>query len=176
MDLGNEQLSTAARTANETAHAHAKQLRTTKEITSSTIAKMKAMRQHAHAFAEGMLDHIAADEAIDKTSFWTAFSGLLDDAKIKSADWGERRKRQASASSATVYNIDEFNTSTGSVTINSPAPNAAFNLTVAKAEAFAPPHRLRATTRSRRSDQGHVQWQGQGGRGPEEAQARRQRR
>ena len=139
MDLGNQQLTIAARTANETAHAHAKQLRTTKEITSNAIAKMKAMRQHDHAFAEGMLDHIAADEAIDKTSCWTAFSGLLDDAKIKSADWGERRKRQASASSAAVYNIDEFNTSTGSVTMNSPAPNVPYNLTVAKVKASERP-------------------------------------
>ena len=83
-----------------------------------------------------VLDQVAADEAIDKTSCWTAFSGLLDDAKIKkSADWGERRKRQASASSAAVYNIDEFNTSTGSVTMNSPAPNVAYHLTVAKVKA-----------------------------------------
>ena len=34
VDLANQQLSTAARTANDMAHAHAKQLRTTKEITS----------------------------------------------------------------------------------------------------------------------------------------------
>ena len=135
VDLGNQQLPTAARTANETAHAHAKQLRATKEITSNAIAKMKAMCQHAHAFAEGMLDQVAADEAIDKTSCWTAFSGLLDDAKIKSADWADRRKRQASDSSNTVYNIDEFNTSTGSGTMNSPAPNVAYNLTVAKVKA-----------------------------------------
>ena len=60
MDLGNQQLSKAARTANETAHAHAKQLRTTKATTGEAIAKMQAMRQHAHTFAEGMLDHIAA--------------------------------------------------------------------------------------------------------------------
>ena len=52
MDLGNQQLTTAARTANETAHAHARQLRTTKATTGDAIAKMKAMRQHAHAFAE----------------------------------------------------------------------------------------------------------------------------
>ena len=135
MDLGNQQLSTAARTANKTAHTHAKQLSTTKEITSNTIAKMKAMRQHAHAFAEGMLDHIATGEAIDKTTSWTAFSGLLDKEKIESADWGECRKRQASASSAAVYNIDEFNTSNGSVTMNSPAPNVAYHLTAAKVKA-----------------------------------------
>ena len=69
---------------------------------------MKAMRQHAHAFAEGILDQVAADEAIDKTSCWTAFSGLLHDAKIKSADWGERRKRQAPDSSKAVYDITEL--------------------------------------------------------------------
>ena len=161
MDLGNEQLSTAARTANETAHAHAKQLRTTKEITSNAIAKMKAMRQHAHGFAELMLPHAVHENAPDHIACWAAFSGLLDDAAINEALGKQKSK---SASSAAVYNIDEFNTSTGSVTMNSPAPNVAFNLTVAKVKAFAPPRRLRAT-RSRRSDQGHVQGQGQGGRG-----------
>ena len=137
MELGNGQLSTAARTANETVRAHAKQLRTTirKEITSNAIAKMQVMRQHAHAFAEGTLDHITAGEAVDMTPCWTAFSGLLDDTKIESADWGERRKRQASASSAAVYNTDKFNTSTGSVTMNSPAPHVAYHLTVAKVKA-----------------------------------------
>ena len=95
---------------------------------------MKAMRQHAHAFAEGMLDHIAADEAIDKTSCWTAFSGLLDDAKIKGADWVKREK-QPSASSVAVYRTDEFNTFTGFMTMNSPAPNVAHHLTVAKVKA-----------------------------------------
>ena len=63
---------------------------------------MKAMRQHSHALAEGMLDQVAADKAIDKTLCWTAFSGLLDDANIKSADWADRRKRQASDSSNAV--------------------------------------------------------------------------
>ena len=111
-----------------------KQLRTTKEITSNAIAKMKAMRQYAHAFAEGMLDHIAANEAIDKTTSWTAFSGLLDNAKIKSADWVKKEK-QPSASSAAIYNIDEFNTFTASVTMNSPAPNVAYHLTIAKVKA-----------------------------------------
>ena len=90
-----------------------KQLRTTKEITSDAIAKMKAMRQHAHAFAEGMLEHIAADEEIGKTTAWTAFSGLLDDAKIKGADW-VRKEKQMSASSEAVYNTDQFNTFTRS--------------------------------------------------------------
>ena len=134
MDLRNEQLSTAARTANETAHAHAKQLRTTKEITSNAIAKMKAMRQHAHAFAEGMLDHIAADEAIDKTSRWTAFSGLLDDGAIDSADWASKKKKP-SASSAAVYDITEFGKFTGSAAMQSPAPNVAYQLTAAKVKA-----------------------------------------
>ena len=139
MDLSNQQLSKAARLANETEHAHAKQLRTTKATTGEAIAKMKAMRQHAHAFAEGMLDHIAADEAIDKTSCWTAFSGLLDDAKIDEADWGERRKKKASARSAAVYNIDEIDSFAGPAAMNSPAPNVPYNLTVAKAKASERP-------------------------------------
>ena len=81
-----------------------------------------------------MLEHIAADEAPDKTSCWTAFSGLLDDAKIKGADWAKKEKK-LSASSAAVYNIAEFNTFTGSGTMNSPAPNVAYHLTAAKAKA-----------------------------------------
>ena len=139
MDLGNQQLSKAARTANETANAHAKQLRTTKATTGEAIAKMQAMRQHAHTFAEGMLDHIAADEAPDKISCWTAFSGLLDDDVIKKADWGDRKVKNPSASSAAIYNIDQFNQSTGSATMNSPAPNVAYNLTVAKVKASERP-------------------------------------
>ena len=101
MDLGNEQLSTAARTANETAHAHAKVLRTTKGTTSNAIAEMKAMRARAHVFPELMLEYVAADQAPDKTSCWTAFSGLLDDAAMTSHDWAKKEK-QPSASSAAV--------------------------------------------------------------------------
>ena len=86
-----------------------------------------------------MLDHIAADEAPDKTSCWTAFSGLFDDDVIKSADWGDRRPKNPSASSAAVYDIDQFNKSTGSATMNSPAPNVAYNLTVAKVKASERP-------------------------------------
>ena len=121
------------------AHAHAKQLRTTKATTAEAIANMKAMRQHAHAFAEGILEQVAADGAIDKTSCWTAFSGLRDDTKIKGADWGDRRKRQASDSSKAVYDITEFDKATNPATMNSPVPNVAFNLTVAKAKASALP-------------------------------------
>ena len=95
---------------------------------------MKAMRQHAHAFAEGMLEHIAADEEIGKTTAWTAFSGLLDDAKIKGADWA-RKEKQMSASSEAVYNIDQFNTFTASGTMNLPASDVAYHLTVAKVKA-----------------------------------------
>ena len=54
VELGKQQLSNAARTANDMAHAHAKPLRTTKATTVEAIAKMKAMRQHAHGFAELM--------------------------------------------------------------------------------------------------------------------------
>ena len=100
---------------------------------------MQAMRQHAHTFAAGMLDHIAADEAPDKISCWTAFSGLLDEDVINKADWGGRKVKNPSASSAAIYNIDQFNQSTGSATMNSPAPNVAYNLTVAKVKASERP-------------------------------------
>ena len=134
MDLGNDQLSTAARTANETAHAHAKQLRTTKEITSNAIAKMKAMRAHAHGFAELILPHVASDKAPDHIAFWAAFSGLLDDGAIGSADWAGKKKKP-SASSAAVYGIAEFDKFTGSAVMQSPAPNVAYHLAAAKVKA-----------------------------------------
>ena len=63
--LANEQLGSAARTANTLVHDHAKQLRTTKATTAEAIAKMKAMRQHAHGFAELMLPHAVREQAPD---------------------------------------------------------------------------------------------------------------
>ena len=84
--------------------------------------------------SEGILEHIAADEEIGKPTAWTAFSGLLDDAKIKGADL-QRKEKMKSESSAAVYNTDQFDTFTASGTMNSPASNAPYNLTVAKAKA-----------------------------------------
>ena len=87
---------------------------------------MKAMRQHSHGFAVNKVpDHIAC---------WAAFSGLLDDGAIESADWAAKKKKP-SASSAAVYDIAEFGKFAGSATMNSPAPNVPCNLTVAKAKA-----------------------------------------
>ena len=65
VDIANQQLSSAALAANAVVHAHAKQLRTTKGITEQAVAKMKAMRQHAHGFAELMLPHAKNDNAPD---------------------------------------------------------------------------------------------------------------
>ena len=171
MDLGNQQLTIAARTANETAHAHARQLRTTKATTGEAIAKMKAMRQHAHGFAELMLPHAVREQAPDHFSCWASFSGLLDDAQIKEAF---DKPKSKSASSAAVYNIDEFDSFAGPAAMNSPAPNVPYNLTVAKVkaserpadyEALEPVDPAKATFRAR-------------ARGPrrEEARARRRRR
>ena len=67
-------------------NTHAKELRTTKETTSHATAKMNQMRAHAHGFAELMLEHADNDKAPDTTSCWTAFSGLLGDVAIDSAD------------------------------------------------------------------------------------------
>ena len=103
-------------------------------MTSDAIAKIKAMRQHEHGFAELMLPHVAGNKAPDHNACWAAFSGLLDDDAIESADWAAKKKKP-SASSAAVYDIAEFDTSTASVTMNSPAQNVPYNLTVAKAKA-----------------------------------------
>ena len=136
VDLANQQLSSAARAANTLVHDHAKQLRTTKGTTEQAVLKMKAMRQHAHGFAELMLPHAVHENAPDHIACWAAFSGLLDDDAINEA---LGKKKSKSASSASVYDIAEFDKFTGPATMNSPAPNAAFNLTVAKVKAFAPP-------------------------------------
>ena len=133
MDLGNGGLSTAARIANEAVRTHARELRTTKETTGNTMAKMKAMRAHAYGFAELMLPHVASDKAPDHIACWTAFSGLLDGGAIGSADWAAKKK--PSASSVAVYDIAMFDQFTGSATMNSPAPNVAYHLTAAKAKA-----------------------------------------
>ena len=138
VDLGNQQLSTAARSANQTVNAHARELRTTKAITAGAIAKMKAMRQHAHGFAELMLPHVAADKAPGHIACWAAFSGLLIEDAIGNADWASKKKKPSN-SSATVYDITEFDKFTNPATINLPAPNVAFNLTAAKAKAPALP-------------------------------------
>ena len=98
------------------------------------IAKMKAMRAHAHGFAELMLVHVANDKAPDHTACWTAFSDLLDDGAIGSADWASKKKKQ-SASSAAVYDIAEFNNFTGSAAMQSPAPHIAHQFTAAKVKA-----------------------------------------
>ena len=136
MDLGNEHLSAAASTANTVMHARAKQIRTTQEITAGAIAKMKAMRQHAHGFAELMLPYAVREQAPDHFSCWASFSGLLDDTQINEAFDG--KKKSKSASSAAVYDISAFDSFAGP-TSSSPAPNVPYNLTVAKVKASDTP-------------------------------------
>ena len=136
VDLANQQLGSAARAANTLVHDHARQLRTTKATTAEAIGKMKAMRQHAHGFAELMLPYAVREQAPDHFSCWASFSGLLDDAQINEA-FGQKKSK--SASSAAVYNIDEFNSFAGPAAMNSPAPNVAYNLTVAKVKASERP-------------------------------------
>ena len=82
-----------------------------------------------------MLPHVAQNQAPDHNACWAHFSGLLDDDAIESADWGERKVKMPSASSAVVYDITQFDTFTGSATMNSPAPHTAYNLTAAKVKA-----------------------------------------
>ena len=89
-------------------NTHVKELRTTKETTTSgAIAEMTAMRAHAHQFAELMLEYAANDDAPDKTAYWNAFSGLLDDDAINIADWAGKKKKP-SATSHSVYDIAEL--------------------------------------------------------------------
>ena len=54
---------------------------------------------------------------------------------IKSADWGDRKVKNPSASSHSVYDIAEFGKLTGYATMNSPAPHVAYQLTAAKVKA-----------------------------------------
>ena len=132
VDLANQQLGSAARAANTLVHDHARQLRTTKATTAEAIAKMKGMRQHAHGFAELMLPYAVREQAPDHFSCWASFSGLLDDTQIQEAF---DKPKSKSASSAAVYDISEFDNFAGPATMNSPAPNVPYNLTVAKVKA-----------------------------------------
>ena len=91
VDLANQQLCSAARAANTLVHDHAKQLRATKGTTEQAVLKMKAMRQHAHSFAELMLPHAVHEQAPDHIACWASFSGLLDDTQINEA-LGSRRR------------------------------------------------------------------------------------
>ena len=98
---------------------------------------MKAMRQHAHQLAEIMLPHAVQKRAPDHIACWASFSGLLDDTQISEA-LGSKRKSK-SASSSLVYDISQFGNVTNPATMNSPAPNVPYNLTVAKVKASEPP-------------------------------------
>ena len=97
---------------------------------------MKQMRAHTHQFAELMLEYAASeDQAPDKTSCWTAVSGLLNDEVTNNAGWGERRPKKQSASSHSVYDIAKFDQVTSSATMNSPAPHVAYHLTATTVKA-----------------------------------------
>ena len=98
----------------------------------AAIAKMTAMRQHAHAHAELMLDLYVRDQAPDKHTVWNAFSGLLDDKAVNDAEWGGKPIKSISSSSREIYDISTFNSITGSASIASPAANHAYHLTAAK--------------------------------------------
>ena len=83
-----------------------------------------------------MLPYAVREQAPDHFSCWASFSGLLDDTQIQEAF---DKPKSKSASSAAVYNIDEFNSFAGPAAMNSPAPNVPYNLTVAKVKASEPP-------------------------------------
>ena len=72
---------------------------------------------------------------LNATSYWAAFSGLLNDEVINNADWGDRRPKKQSASSHSVYDIAKFDQVTGSATMNSSARHVAYHLTAAKVKA-----------------------------------------
>ena len=137
MALANDKLSTAARAANEIMAAHAKQLRNKDENVSDAIAKMQQVRGHAHQLGELMLAYAPSDEAPDRKMCWNAFSGLLDEKRIKEADWGEKTAKKPASSSHAVYDISKFNSITGSASMASPAPHVAYHLIATKVKQSA---------------------------------------
>ena len=128
--LANEKLIEAADEANGVTRDHARALRAKDENVNDAIAKMNAMRNHAHQFAELMLSKYVEDEAPDKTTVWNAFSGLLDEKRINEADWGDKKKKQISSSSQSIYDVSGFNSITSSIA--SPALKQPYHLTAAK--------------------------------------------
>ena len=94
------------------------------------IAKMNAMRGHAHQFAELMLAKYVEGEAPDKITAWNAFSGLLTDEKISEAFGEGKTKKAISSSSQSMYDVSGFNSITSSIA--SPALKQPYHLTAAK--------------------------------------------
>ena len=82
MALGNDHFNTAAKSANDMAAAHARELRKKDELLNEAIAKMEQMRGHAHGFAELMLLLAPQDKAPGEFTCWNSISGLLEDKAI----------------------------------------------------------------------------------------------
>ena len=128
--LANEKLIEAADEANGVTRDHARALRTKDENVNDVIAKMNAMRGHAHQFAELMLAKYVEGEAPDKITAWNAFSGLLTDEKISEAFGDGKTKKAISSSSQSIYDVSGFNSITSSIA--SPALKQPYQLTAAK--------------------------------------------
>ena len=120
---------------NELISAHAKTLRTSQLETSTAIAKMNEMRGYAECFAETMLEKATGGLSPDLTTTWAAFSGVLTQATIDTADWkkteGATKKKVPGPRSVNVFNIDAFQ---GAVAKAPPTPiqHAVFQLTDVK--------------------------------------------
>ena len=127
--LANEKLIEAAAEANGVTRDHAREIRTKDENVNAAIAKMNAMRGHAHQFAELMLAKYVEGEAPDKITAWNAFSGLLTDEKISEA-FGDGKPKAISSSSQSMYDVSGFNSITSSIA--SPALKQPYHLTAAK--------------------------------------------
>ena len=128
--LANEKLIEAADEANGVTRDHARALRTKDENVNAAIAKMNAMRGHAHQFAELMLAKYVEGEAPDKITAWNAFSGLLTDEAISEAFGDGKTAKAISSSSQSIYDVSGFNSITSSIA--SPALKQPYHLTAAK--------------------------------------------
>jgi hypothetical protein len=128
--LANEKLIEAADEANGVTRDHARAIRTKEENVNAAIAKMNAMRGHAHQFAELMLAKYVEGEAPDKITAWNAFSGLLTDEAISEAFGDGKTAKAISSSSQSIYDVSGFNSITSSIA--SPALKQPYHLTAAK--------------------------------------------
>ena len=146
--LANTQLTPQAETTNGLISAHARTLRTSQLETPNAIAKINENRGHAEGFAEKMLEKATDGLAPDLATTWAAFSGVLTQAAIDTADWkkgeGATKKKVPEPRSVNVFNINAFQ---GAETTAPPTPiqHTVLQLTDAKVnERAADAGRLRA--------------------------------
>ena len=118
-ELANTQLSIQAKTTNELISAHAKTLRTSQLETAAAIAKINEIRGHAEGFAENMLKKATDGLAPNLTTTWAAFSGVLTQATIDTADWKKTEGATKNRANSAIFKVRDFACFCGSKYVSS---------------------------------------------------------